>query len=86
MCMHEVETYCIYYSVQLTSLSKKGEARTQSSRTRSYSGILRLHFDNLMLLAQIGTWKRALFSLPKGAGQGHSLVTGAVFRPANQEL
>ena len=41
---------------------------------------------NLILLAQIGTWRRVLFSLPKGAGHGHSLVTGAVFRPANQEL
>ena len=40
----------------------------------------------LILLAQIGTWRRVLFSLPKGAGHGHSLVTGAVFRPANQEL
>ena len=40
----------------------------------------------LILLAQIGTWRRVLFSLPKGAGYGHSLVTGAVFRPANQEL
>ena len=40
----------------------------------------------LILLTQIGTWRRVLFSLPKGAGHGHSLVTGAVFRPANQEL
>ena len=77
--MHEVETYCKYYSVQLTFLNKKGEARTQSC-TRSYSGIPRLHFDNL------DTWRRVLFSLPKGAGHGHSLVTGVVFRPANQEL
>ena len=42
---------------------------------------------NLILsLSQIGTWRRLLFSLPKGAGHGHSLVTGAVFRHANQEL
>ena len=27
-----------------------------------------------------------LFCLPEGAGHGHSLVTGAVFRPANEEL
>ena len=39
-----------------------------------------------ILLAQIGTWRRVLSSLPKGAAHGHSLVTGAVFRPANQEL
>ena len=31
-CVHEVETYCKYYSVQLTSLNKKGKRRTQSSR------------------------------------------------------
>ena len=36
------------YSVQLTSLNKKGRnTDTQSSRTQSYSGIPRLHFDNL---------------------------------------
>ena len=81
--VHEVETYCIYYSVQLTSLNKKGEAWTQSSRTQSYSGTPRLQFDNF---PHSGNWRRVLFSLPKGAGHGHSLVTGGVFRPENLEL
>ena len=72
------------YSVQLTSLNKKGETRTKSSRTQSYSGTPRLHFDKTF--SHSGTWKRVLFSLPKGAGHGHSLVTGAVFRSENQDL
>ena len=65
------------------SPQKKGEARTQSSRTQSYSGILPPSLDNFW---HSGTWRRVLFSLLKGAGHGHSLVTGAVFRPENQEL
>ena len=85
-CVHEVETYCKYYSVQLTSLNNKGEARTQSSRTRSYSGIPRLHFDNLDTSRTNWNVQTCTFPLPKGAGHGHSLGTGAVFRPANQEL
>ena len=40
----------------------------------------------LILLAQIGTRRRVLICLPKGAGHRHSVVTSAVFRLANQEL
>ena len=38
--------------------------------SQCYSGILCLHFDNFW---HNGTWRRVLFSLPKGAGHGHSL-------------
>ena len=46
-CVHEVETYCIYYSVQLTSLNKKGR---NTDTVFSYAELLRntrLHFDKL---------------------------------------
>ena len=59
--MCETTDYTLFQNVGLTIVkrtaniilcswflsTKKGEARTQSSRTQSYSGIPRLHFDNL---------------------------------------
>ena len=44
-CVYEVETYCKYYSVQLTSLNKKGRSTDTVFSYVSYSGTPRLHFD-----------------------------------------
>ena len=85
--MHEVETYCkiLFCAVDFSQQkrAKYGHSLLVRRATPEYPSFTLI---NLILLAQIGTWRRVLFSLPKGAGHGHSLVTGAVFRPASQEL
>ena len=84
--VHEVETYCIIFCAVNFSQQKRAKhghgllVRVATPEYPAFTLII------LILLAQIGTWRRVLFSLPKGAGHGHSLVTGAVFRPENQEL
>ena len=62
-CVHEVETYCIYYSLQLTSLNKKRAKLLARRATPEHPAFT---FINLILPAQ---WN-VLFSLPKGAGHG----------------
>ena len=59
-CAHEVETYCIYYSVQLTSLNKKRAKLLARRATPEHPAF------TLITSAQ---WN-VLFSLPEGAGHG----------------
>ena len=69
--------YILFFAVDF-SQQKKGEA----SRTQSYSGTPCLHFDKL----DTSRTMERTFLLTKRGGPRHSLVTGAVFRPENQDL
>ena len=68
-CMHrEGETYC-KYPVQLTSLNKKGEARTQFSSSVNNSGIPCLHFDRTLLAQFLKSVETdPFFSTKRGRG------------------
>ena len=86
-CVHEVETYCIYYSAQLTSLNKK---RQSTDTVFSHAELLRNIPPSLDKLDTSRTVERGdvYFSLyQKGRGTDTcSLVTGAVLALRTKSL